>query len=315
MKEIKVDRTTYQKALRNVHPSDHFDPTKRMVNRVGRITARLLNNDPDFIDALKQGKQWKAGTIFHNKAAHVLRAMVARGKAPRGTTMTAEETIRAGRGGSRTDVLARNAAGRPVAEFDYKSNGRAALRGIAQMDKHADHLQEIPNGARPAIQESRNWQDYVREGAKKAAKFLPKPKPAGAPSAKPNPASLRASPVSGKLPTKPIAAVQPKPPPVRRVKCGRQAPHLAIDRRRGQAHWRGDPAGRALGGRKPAGGQRRPVTQLDADIGTLHARGGWPPIKDHASRPAIVFVVRGAAACARDRCSGLHIRGQATSMP
>jgi hypothetical protein len=54
MREIFMDRTEYLKALRNQNPMDHFSDSKSTVNRIGRITARILNNIPDFYEALKQ---------------------------------------------------------------------------------------------------------------------------------------------------------------------------------------------------------------------------------------------------------------------
>lgn len=216
MREIFMDRTEYLKALRNQNPMDHFSESKSTVNRIGRITARILNNNPDFHEALKQSgtnnlAMARAGNMFHNMADRVTKAMVARGKIPAGTEMSSEHTIKEGRGGSRADNLSWDKASNKLSEFDYKTGAKGALRSKSQLDKHAVDLEKKGYG-KPAVQESRNWPDYVRETGPNAAKFLPKLNTSNANSSKlaskpsATPASMRHSQTGSGVPPKPGSA-------------------------------------------------------------------------------------------------------------
>ena len=66
--------------------------------------------------------------------------------APQGWTITAEETIVAGKGGSRVDVLLRGPEG--VVEFDWKTTEASALSSKArnEMERHAGHIAVHVNG-------------------------------------------------------------------------------------------------------------------------------------------------------------------------
>lgn len=194
MKRIQMDRRTYLKTLRNVHPMDRFDPGKRLVNAVGRLTARSLNKNTQFNDLLREGKMRQAGTVWHSSAKQVLDRVVARlGLRP--GTVRAEATLQAGAGGGRADVLLRGIGRVALGEIDWKPHIRTAIRGIGQMRRHAGQtLRRF--GAAPQMQELRNWIDYIREVARDAAKNLPKQgtrSSAKATSKAPSPAQARVS--------------------------------------------------------------------------------------------------------------------------
>jgi len=166
----RISQREYLKALRNAHPMDRFDVDKRAVNIIGRITAAKLNRNSNFIDALKDNKITRAGNIWHNTAKEVADKFAKRAQKLIKPRITAEETLKSGRGGSRLDLSLRDDKGR-IAEFDWKTTARSALKSIKQMEKHAGHVLER-TGSQPRTQGSRSWEDYTRSHAPDAAQYL-----------------------------------------------------------------------------------------------------------------------------------------------
>jgi hypothetical protein len=100
--------------------------------------------------------------MFHNAAKNETRALPANAL-PAGWTVTAEETVQSGKGGSRLDLFMRGPKGERV-EFDWKTTGKSALSSDArkEMAKHAGHILVHPTGGPVTSQQSRSWTDYVR---------------------------------------------------------------------------------------------------------------------------------------------------------
>jgi hypothetical protein len=169
MKTIDLSRREYLKSLREANPLDRGDANKRVVSAVGRLTAQKLDKNPAFAEALKNDPK-TAGNIWHNTANQVAKRFAARLEKISPAKLQSEKTIKSGAGGSRADVLIASAK-RVLAEFDWKTNARSALRSIKQMQKHAGQIKS-KLGANPVIQEARNWIDFVRQGAPNAAKHL-----------------------------------------------------------------------------------------------------------------------------------------------
>jgi hypothetical protein len=243
-RQVNMSRAAYLKALGHEHPRQSFVPANQAIHRVVRITARLLNNDKTFLDAIKNAPEKTIGQLFHSKAKHVLRAMIKHGKLPKGLAGQAERAIKTGKGGSIGDAFFRNkTSGRPVAEFDYKLSVDAALKGKEQLERHAKHFADPTNPrnkgsvvAAPKIQQAIIIQQAILAHAKNAAKALlqrfggatpaapPAAKPApqslsvksntnpAAPGSKPPPAKPNAGHAGGKPTAKPSAAPQPAKP-------------------------------------------------------------------------------------------------------
>jgi hypothetical protein len=161
VQEVKVSEEEYRAALSRAFPSHQLDPIARTVDEIGQRAAERVSNDPKFLQALLK-KDWKtAGNLFHDAAKQETRA-VTPGTLPQGWTITAEETIQAGKGGSRLDVFLRGPKGERI-EFDWKTTGSSALSSGArkEMVKHAGQI-VINVGGTVTKQESRSWVDYVR---------------------------------------------------------------------------------------------------------------------------------------------------------
>ncbi|MFN0053692.1 MAG: hypothetical protein ACKV0T_16045 [Planctomycetales bacterium] len=181
--ENRLSQAEFQAALEHQHPQHYTDVRQRFMLRVGRVTARLLNSNPEFIDKLKNG-DWKgAGNQWHNTADRVLKKMVKSGKAPRELQVESEKTLKDGKGGSRVDAIIADLK-RQFAIFDYKTNAKSALKSGPQADKHSDHTEKHPDyGAKPTVHQAINWVDLIRKYAPNAASHIPatgQPKSAGA---------------------------------------------------------------------------------------------------------------------------------------
>jgi hypothetical protein len=220
-RQVNMSRAAYLKALGHEHPRQSFVPAHQAIHRVVRITARLLNNNKTFLDAIKNEPEKTIGQLFHSKAKHVLRAMIKHGKLPKGLAGQAERAIKTGKGGSIGDAFFRNkGSGKPVAEFDHKLSVDAALKGKEQLERHAKHFADPTNpknkgsvAAAPKIQQAVIIKQAILAHAKNAAKALIQrfggATPPAPPAAKPTPQSL-----SVKSNTNP-AAPGSKPPPAK----------------------------------------------------------------------------------------------------
>ena len=158
---VRMRQDEYLAALRQVFPGQFGDNIARMVDEIGQRSAQRAVSDPRFIQAVQSGNTTLAGTLFHSAAAAEARAVPA-SALPQGWTLTAEEVIQAGAGGSRTDLLFRGPAGQRV-EIDWKTTGRSALSSAArrEMRRHAGQI-TVNTGGIVTRQESRSWVDYVR---------------------------------------------------------------------------------------------------------------------------------------------------------
>jgi hypothetical protein len=161
VQEVKLSEQEYRAALSRAFPSHQLDPIARAVDEIGQRAAERVSNNPKFVQALLK-KDWKtAGNLFHDAAKQEARA-VKPGILPPGWKLTAEETIQAGKGGSRLDVFLRGPKGERI-EFDWKTSGISALSSSArkEMAKHAGQI-VVNVGGTVTKQESRTWVDYVR---------------------------------------------------------------------------------------------------------------------------------------------------------
>lgn len=159
--EIKLTKAEYEKALKMVFPSQYVDPVANLVDGLGQRAAKRAMENPRFVTALENGNMTLAGTFFHSAAAQEAKA-IAPGMLPTGWILSAEETVKAGKGGSRIDVLLRGPAGEAV-EFDWKTSGKSALSSGSrkEMVRHAGEI-TVKTGRTLTTQESRSWLDYVR---------------------------------------------------------------------------------------------------------------------------------------------------------
>ncbi len=218
-RQVNMSRAAYLRALGHEHPRQSFVPVNQAIHRVVRITARLLNNDKKFHDAIKNEPEKVIGQVAHSKLKQVMRAMIKHDKLPKGVAGQAERVIKTGKGGSIGDAFFRNkSSGKPVAEYDYKLNDKTAIKGKDQMERHADHFADPTNpknkgsvAAAPKIQVAvsitRALQAYGKNAAKALAQRFGGATPPAPPAAKPATQSL-----SVKSNTNP-AAPGSKPPP------------------------------------------------------------------------------------------------------
>jgi hypothetical protein len=158
--EIRLRQSEYEAALGRVFPGQS-DAITRIVDDIGQRAAQRAINDARFIQAIRSNNVTQAGTLFHSAAATEARAVPA-SALPQGWTLTAEEVIQAGAGGSRLDLLFRGPAGQRV-EIDWKTTGRSALStgSRREMRRHAGQI-TVNIGGTVTRQESRSWFDYVR---------------------------------------------------------------------------------------------------------------------------------------------------------
>jgi len=162
VEEIRLSQQEYKAALGRVFPNHQLEPVARTVDDIGQRAAERLAKDPDFLRALTR-RDWKtAGNMFHDAAKQEARAMPA-GSLPPGWTLTAEETVQSGKGGSRLDLFLRGPSQERV-EVDWKTTGSSALSSEArkEMAKHAGHILVHPTGGPVTSQQSRSWVDYIR---------------------------------------------------------------------------------------------------------------------------------------------------------
>lgn len=161
---VQVSPEEYAARLGFVTPQQYDDPVLQAVESAGQIAAAILSNPATpagarFIQAC-QNRNWAlAGTLFHAEAARQLQAiapMVA------GVTITTEDTVQAGRGGSRLDVTAVDASGNHY-DIDWKTTGRSAFssKSRAELQRHATQYQ-ANRGAPLNLQISKSWVDFVR---------------------------------------------------------------------------------------------------------------------------------------------------------
>ncbi|HKC17432.1 MAG TPA: hypothetical protein VKC11_12075 [Steroidobacteraceae bacterium] len=159
--ETKLSETEYRAALGQVFPSQYVNRVARTVDAIGQRAALRVAQNPEFVAALQSGDRMTAGNIFHSAAAEEI-GVLPSDALPPGWSITAEEVIRSGQGGSRTDVLLRGPQSE-VVEFDWKTTGGSALikKSRDQMIKHAGQI-TVKLGRSLTVQESRSWVDYVR---------------------------------------------------------------------------------------------------------------------------------------------------------
>jgi len=125
VEEIKLSQREYRAALSRVFPGHQLDPVARTVDDIGQRAAKRLAKNPAFLKAMAK-RDWKtAGNLFHLSAKGEARSIPA-GSLPPGWRLTAEETIQAGKGGSRLDLLLRG-PGNEIVEVDWKTTGQSAL--------------------------------------------------------------------------------------------------------------------------------------------------------------------------------------------
>jgi hypothetical protein len=160
VQEVKLTAEQYAEALSMVFPQQYFDDVLRLVDRIGQLVAQRIVQDFSFRQACQRGNWRLAGTKFHAAAAKEGAAMAH--SLPPGYTMTFENTVQAGKGGSRIDILVETPIGTFV-EIDWKTSGRSALASGSreEMARHERHI-ETRLGAPVYRQESKSWMDYVR---------------------------------------------------------------------------------------------------------------------------------------------------------
>jgi hypothetical protein len=161
IQEIKVSQDEYKEALKRAFPADQLDSVARTVDEVGQRAAERVAKDPKFLKALTDEDWTTAGNLFHDAAKKEARALPA-GSVPAGWRLTAEETVQAGKGGSRIDLLLRGPGGERF-EFDWKTTAMSALKSASRKEM-ARHLGDIWLNVDGTVfrQQSRSWTDYVR---------------------------------------------------------------------------------------------------------------------------------------------------------
>lgn len=161
---VQVSPAEYAARLSFVTPQQFDNPVLNAVERAGQQAAAVLTNPATpagarFIQTC-QNRNWAlAGTLFHAEAARQLRAIA---PSLSGIQITAEDTVQAGRGGSRLDVTAIDAS-RNHYDIDWKTTGRSALtvKSRAEMRRHSAQYQ-ANRGAPLDLQISKSWVDFVR---------------------------------------------------------------------------------------------------------------------------------------------------------
>jgi hypothetical protein len=161
---IQVSQPEYYARLSFVDPKQFDNPVLSAVELAGQQAATVLTNPttPEgarFIQLCQSRQFTLAGTVFHVEAARQLSQIAA---SLSGIQIRAEDTIQAGRGGSRLDVTGIDAAGNHYS-IDWKTTGRSAFtsKSRAQMQKHSAQYQSN-RGASLDLQISKSWVDFVR---------------------------------------------------------------------------------------------------------------------------------------------------------
>jgi len=157
--QVSLTPVQFAQAMAHVFPSQYADPVLQVVEQIGQQAAQAAIANPAFVQACQNGNWALAGTLFHSAAATVGPAFT--NQLPPGFQMTFENTIQAGLGGSRFDVLV---TGPGVhREVDWKTTGRSAISHVSrtEMIRHAN--QYPANIGTPLTgQESKSWIDFVR---------------------------------------------------------------------------------------------------------------------------------------------------------
>lgn len=163
---VQVSPADYAARLQFVFPSQADNPVFEAVEMAGQRAATALSDASTpagarFIQACRSGDFTRAGTLFHAEAARQL-AQIARTAMPGVRVIVPEDTVQAGRGGSRLDVTAIDRAGNHYS-IDWKTTGRSAFtqKARAQMQKHATQYQ-ANRGTPLDVQISKSWVDFVR---------------------------------------------------------------------------------------------------------------------------------------------------------
>lgn len=172
--DIRVSQEEYEKALgRHAFLVHYLDPVMSKLDEIAELTAKMLVEgkpvvpgvDPAkysarFLELMKSGNTTLAGTYFHNAAAEIGAQMAK--QMPAGYELLVEETIQAGKGGSRLDVLIKG-PGDVWIEVDWKTTGKSAFSLAARKEMAKHSAQVLANfGQVLAQQESRSWMDFVR---------------------------------------------------------------------------------------------------------------------------------------------------------
>jgi len=157
--EIRMTAQEYEAALRHVFPSHALNRTASMIDGIAANAAQTVSKDPRFLSAWATNDMKTAGNIFHSFAAQEARTIPPSAVAD-GWTLTAERTIKSGKGGSRADIFLEG-PDKEIIEIDWKTTGTSALASKSQMAKHAGHIR-VELGGKLTVQESRSWVDYVR---------------------------------------------------------------------------------------------------------------------------------------------------------
>jgi hypothetical protein len=163
---LQVSPDEYAARLSFVYPQQYDDAVINAVEIAGQRAAAVLSNPSTpagarFIQACQGRNFTLAGTLFHAEAARQLTQLAAT-SLPGVRIINAEDLIQAGRGGSRLDVSAVDAAGNHYS-IDWKTTGRSGFTAKArsQMQKHATQYQ-ANRGAPLDVQISKSWVDFVR---------------------------------------------------------------------------------------------------------------------------------------------------------
>ena len=160
--EIKMTLQEYEAALGRVFPSHALNQVSSTIDNIGAQAAQRAVKDPRFMQAWRTGNMTQAGTFFHSHAAAEARAIPG-SSLPSGWRLSAERTLKAGKGGGRADLFLEGPQAQLV-EIDWKTTGSSALssKAVQQMEKHAGQVRVMNGGGQLTTQESRSWIDYVR---------------------------------------------------------------------------------------------------------------------------------------------------------
>lgn len=151
----------FQAAISLRFPSLYSNPILVLVDGIGERAAIRAIANPRFVAAVNSGNRSVAGTLFHSAAAAEVNALPATAL-PAGWTVQAEQTVQAGLGGSRIDVLF-HGPGNVRVEIDWKTTVISGLStgSRQEMVRHAGQITSNLGGAL-AAQESRSWIELAR---------------------------------------------------------------------------------------------------------------------------------------------------------
>jgi hypothetical protein len=157
-----MTRQQYEAALGHVFPSHSLNQVSSTIDTIGAQAAERAVKDAKFMQAWQSGNMTQAGTFFHSHAAAEARA-ISGNALPSGWRVSAERTLKAGKGGGRADLFLEG-PGAELVEIDWKTTGSSALssKAVQQMEKHLGQVRVMKGGGQLTAQESRSWIDYVR---------------------------------------------------------------------------------------------------------------------------------------------------------